>query len=52
MAYLRKRSGSGYTLVVYWGGKKHPKALHTTDPTEAAKIKLDVEEQLRRIRTG
>jgi len=50
VACLRQRSGSDYTLVVYWGGEKHSKALRTTDPAEAARIKLDVEEQRRRIR--
>ena len=52
MAYLRRRSGGRFSLLIYWKGKKHQKGLCTTDSTDAAQIKLDVEEQLRRIRNG
>ncbi len=52
MAYLRRRSGGRISLIIYWGGRKHPKGLCTTDPAEAARIKSDVEEQLRRIRNA
>ena len=52
MAYLRQRSGGRFSVLIYWDGKKHRKGLGTTDPAEAAGIKIDVEEQLRRIRNG
>lgn len=52
MAYLRKRSGGWYSLLIYRNGKKHPKALYTTDLSEATRIKREAEEQLQRIRDG
>ena len=52
MAYLRKRSGGRFSLLIYWQGKKHLKGLGTTNPAEAAQIERDAEEQLRRIRNG
>jgi site-specific recombinase XerD len=52
VAYLRQRSGGRFFLLIYWKGKKHQKGLGTTDPAAAARIKLEVEEQLRRIRSG
>ena len=52
MAYIRRRSGERFSLLIYWKGKKHQKGLGTTDPAVATRIKADVEEQLRRIRNG
>jgi integrase len=52
VAYLRTRSGGRFFLLIYWKGKKHQKGLCTTDPAAAARIKVEVEEQLRRIRSG
>jgi integrase len=52
VAYLRKRSGGGYTLVVYWNGKKHAKALKTSNLGIANQIKHDAEVQIQRIHAG
>ena len=52
MASLRKRTNSNYSLVFWWKGKQHIKALGTPDEQEAEQIKKDAEEQLGRIRRG
>ena len=39
MASLRKRSNGKYSLVYWWKGKQHIKALGTTSEGEAKRIK-------------
>ena len=52
VAYIRKRRGGSLSILIYWDGKKHQKGLGTTDPSEAARIKREVEEQIERLRKG
>ena len=51
MASLRLRKGR-YSLVFWWKGKQHIKALGTDNLQEAEQIKKDAEEQIQRIRNG
>ena len=52
MASLRKRSNGNFSLVFWWKGKQHIKALGTTDEGEAKQIKKDAEKLLVRIKRG
>jgi hypothetical protein len=50
MASLRQRKNGDYSLVFWWAGKQHIKALGTDNEAEANQTKLDAEDQLDRIR--
>lgn len=52
MASLRERSNGTYSLVFWWKGKQHIKALGTNNLQEAEQIKKDAQEQIQRIRNG
>ncbi len=52
MAFLRKRASGKLSLVFWWKGKSHIKALGNEDEQEAEQIKKDAEDQLARIRRG
>jgi|GEM_PF-6640202 len=52
MGYVRKRANGQLAFVFSWKGKKHAKALGTTEEQEADSIRREANEQLARIRRG
>ncbi len=52
MASLRQRDNGDYSLILWWKGKQHIKALKTDDLKEANRKKKETEAQLARIRRG
>jgi hypothetical protein len=51
MASLRQRRNGDYSLVFWWKGKQHIKAVGTKEEVEANQIKQDAEEQLTTVIT-